>query len=192
MYTKKVTGYIVQYITKGLPDTFEPVTQESGNWKRWVTHIGPFTCGYCYSRNGVILPIDENAEIPVHPNCHCEIITQIAVEAGTATVDGNNGADYYLKYLGQLPDYYITISDAKKLGWKAYLGNLDKVAPGKQLTKGIYRNYDGRLPRKYGRIWYEADINYSGGFRNSMRIVYSNDGLIFVSYDHYKTFYEIV
>lgn len=25
-----------------------------------------------------------------------------------------------------------------------------------------------------------------------MRIVYSNDGLIFVTYDHYKTFYEIV
>jgi len=97
-----------------------------------------------------------------------------------------------LKYSAQFPDYYIAISDAKKLAWKAYLGNLDKVAPGKQLTKGIYRNYDGHLPSKIGRIWYEADINYSAGFRNSMRIVYSNDGLIFVTYDHYKTFYEIV
>lgn len=60
------------------------------------------------------------------------------------------------------------------------------------MTKGIYRNYDGHLPNKYGRVWYEADINYSGGFRNSMRIVYSNDALIFVTYDHYQTFYEIV
>lgn len=116
MYTKKMTGYIIQYITKSLLDTFEPVTQESSNWKRWVTHIGPFTCAYCYSCNGVILPIDEDTEIPVHPNCHCEIITKIAIEAGTATVDGSNCADYYLKYFGQLPGYYITFSDAKKLG----------------------------------------------------------------------------
>lgn len=43
----------------------------------------------------------------------------------------------------------------------------------------------------YKRIWYEADINYTGGFRNGHRIVYSNDGLIFVTYDHYNTFYEI-
>ena len=192
MYIKKVTGYVVPYITKSLFDRFEPVTQESKNWKRWVTHIGPFTCPYCFSRNGVILPIDEDTGIPVHPNCHCEIITKISATAGTATIDGENGADYYLKFSGQLPDYYITLSDAKKLGWKAFLGNLDKVAPGKQLTKGIYRNYDGHLPNKYGRVWYEADINYSSGFRNSMRIVYSNDGLIFVTYDHYQTFYEIV
>ncbi|MCD7723199.1 MAG: phage head morphogenesis protein [Clostridiales bacterium] len=192
MYIRKVTGYIVPYITKSWFDTFEPVIQESNNWKRWITHIGPNTCFYCFTQNGVILPIDEDIDIPVHPNCHCEITTKIAIIAGTATVDGDNGADYYLKYSGQLPDYYITINDAKKLGWKAFLGNLDKVAPGKQLTKGIYRNYDGHLPSRYGRTWYEADINYSGGFRNSMRIVYSNDGLIFVTYDHYKTFYEIV
>jgi len=192
MYIKKVTGYIVPNIAKGRLDTFEPVVQESSNWKRWVTHIGPHTCPYCSSRNGIILPIDEDAGIPVHPNCHCEIITKIAVTAGTATIDGDNGADYYLKYSGRLPDYYITLNEAKKLGWKAFLGNLDKVAPGKQLTKGTYRNYDGHLPSKYGRIWYEADINYSGSFRNSMRIVYSNDDLIFVTYDHYKTFYEII
>ena len=37
-------------------------------------------------------------------------------------------------------------------------------------------------------------INYglkNSGKRNRQRIVYSNDGLIFVSYDHYQTFYEI-
>ena len=41
-------------------------------------------------------------------------------------------------------------------------------------------------------IWYEADINYSDGYRALHRILYSNDGLIFVTYDHYKTFVEIV
>lgn len=48
------------------------------------------------------------------------------------------------------------------------------------------------MPEKNGRIWYEADINYSRGFRNGMRIVFSDDGLVFVTYDHYQTFYEII
>lgn len=49
-----------------------------------------------------------------------------------------------------------------------------------------------KLPEKYGRIWYEADVNYTGGYRNGERIVYSNDGLIFYTNNHYETFYEIV
>ena len=62
---------------------------------------------------------------------------------------------------------------------------------GSQFFGGIYQNDDKYLPDKYGRIWYEADINYKSGKRNSQRIVWSNDGLIFVTYDHYQTFYEI-
>lgn len=55
----------------------------------------------------------------------------------------------------------------------------------------IYRNKDGKLPMVDGRIWYEADINYTGGMRNSSRILYSNDGLVFVTYNHYFTFNQI-
>ena len=65
-------------------------------------------------------------------------------------------------------------------------------ANGKMLTKGVYDNDDNHLPQKDGREWYEADINYKIGKRNGQRIVWSNDGLIFVTYDHYKTFYEII
>ena len=43
-----------------------------------------------------------------------------------------------------------------------------------------------------GRTWYGEDINYKTGKRNDQRVVWSNDGLIFVTYDHYETFYEIV
>lgn len=60
------------------------------------------------------------------------------------------------------------------------------------LTKGVYKNRDKRLPDALGRIWYEADINHSFGYRGGERILYSNDGLIFVTYDHYATFVEIV
>ena len=55
----------------------------------------------------------------------------------------------------------------------------------------IYQNSNGHLPDSPDRIWYEADINYYSGKRNKHRILYSNDGLMFVTYDHYRTFYEI-
>ena len=69
---------------------------------------------------------------------------------------------------------------------------MNQVAPGRMLTRGRYWNDDGHLPESPGRIWYEADINYKWGYRGNDRILYSNDGLIFVTYNHYKTFIEIV
>ena len=97
----------------------------------------------------------------------------------------------YIKKNGKLPDNYITKAEAIKLGWKSKLGNLADVAPGKIIGGDIYKNNDGFLPSKVGRIWYEADINYDFGYRGSGRILFSNDGLIFVTYDHYHTFVEI-
>ena len=64
--------------------------------------------------------------------------------------------------------------------------------PDRMITRGQYYNDDGHLPQAPGRIWHEADINYTSGKRNSQRILWSNDGLIFVTYDHYETFYEII
>lgn len=191
MYIKKVSGYIMPYSTKGLLDTFEPVTQESINWKRWVTHIGPRTCGYCYSRNGAILPIDEVAEFPVHPNCHCELSSNMAIVAGYATKDGENGADYWLKHYGMLPDYYVSRTDYIAVGWRNGKPPV-KWFPDKMMYGGIFFNENGKLPNTSDRIWYEADINYYEGRRNKHRIYFSNDGLVFVSYDHGNTFYEIV
>ena len=65
------------------------------------------------------------------------------------------------------------------------------VAKGKITDGDIYNNREERLPQANGRIWYEADINYTSGYRGTDRLFYSNDGLIFVSYDHGATFYEI-
>lgn len=107
-----------------------------------------------------------------------------------STIEGKNGADYHVLNFGKLPDYYIDDYDLKALGWKNGKSP-QKFAPGKMYTKGIYENRDGHLPSAPGRIWYEADINYYTGKRNKQRILFSNDGLIFVTYDHYITFYEI-
>ncbi len=96
-----------------------------------------------------------------------------------------------MKYKSKLPDYYISLDDAIKLGYKSWLGNLGVVAPGKMIFKGIFKNLNNHLPSNQNRIWYEADTNYTSGYRNDERIIFSNDGLIFVTYDHYKTFVEI-
>ena len=65
------------------------------------------------------------------------------------------------------------------------------IQPGAIIGGDVYKNKKEILPFAPGRVWYEADINYTGGYRGSQRLLYSNDGLIFVTYDHYNTFYEI-
>ena len=111
-----------------------------------------------------------------------------SVESGefTLTLQGIDGADWRLKYEGILPEYYITKEDIGDLGWRvgrrpAYF------APGRIITKGAYENKNKHLPDAVGRVWYEADINYEDGKRNTQRIVWSNDGLIFVTYGYYVT-----
>ncbi|MBQ8396815.1 MAG: ribonuclease [Clostridia bacterium] len=97
----------------------------------------------------------------------------------------------YLKTYGELPSNFITKSEAQKLGWVSSKGNLHDVAPGKSIGGDKFGNYEGLLPKKSGRQYYECDIDYTGGFRDSKRIVYSNDGLIYYTDDHYETFTEI-
>ncbi|MCM3634382.1 MULTISPECIES: ribonuclease domain-containing protein [Paenibacillus] len=97
----------------------------------------------------------------------------------------------YIRANGQLPSNFITKNEAKKLGWIAADGNLHDVAPGKSIGGDRFGNREGLLPKKEGRIWYEADINYEGGHRNADRIVFSNDGLIYMTTDHYKSFTDI-
>lgn len=166
----------------------------SENWKTWKALIDFKTCLICRTYNGKIYEIDDIhifPKPPVHNNCRCEIELLQAMAAGTATNKGIQGADWFLKYRRTLPEYYITKAEAKRLGWK-FKGTVDKVAPGKMIFGGIYKNKNGHLPSANGRIWYEADINYQSGRRNLERVVFSNDGLIFVTYDHYYSFIEIV
>ncbi len=171
-----------------------PHIMESSNYKHWVSIEDFRRCIVCAKMNGKIWLTTETPypNPPVHLNCRCSIELMQAIIAGTATFKGTNGADWWLKETGSLPIYYIKKAEAKALGYNPVLGNLASVAPGKMLMKGKYKNKNGHLPSSPGRIWYEADINYYWGYRGNDRVVYSNDGLIFVTYDHYKTFYEII
>lgn len=168
----------------------------SKNYKNWQAILDLFTCFDCRSKHGQIYEIEEYLliEPPLHQKCRCKIEPIQAIFAGAATRRKENGADWWLKHTGKFPDYYISQKEAVVLGYNPLMGNLGLVAPGKMLAKGIYKNRNGHLPSESGRIWYEADINYNPfwGYRGGARILYSSDGLIFVTYDHYRTFQEIV
>ena len=94
----------------------------------------------------------------------------------------------YLTLYEKLPGNFISKYDAENLGWDNRKGNLDKVAPGCSIGGNRFGNYEGLLPEAKGRKYTECDINYDGGYRNGERIVFSNDGLIFYTSDHYQTF----
>lgn len=94
----------------------------------------------------------------------------------------------YLYQFGHLPSNYITKWDAQDLGWDNRQGNLDKVAPGKSIGGDKFGNYEELLPVAKGRKYFECDIDFDGGYRGAKRIIFSNDGLIFYTEDHYKTF----
>lgn len=97
----------------------------------------------------------------------------------------------YLHTYGHLPDNFITKKEAKALGWDSQEGNLQDVAPGKSIGGDSFGNREGLLPKAEQRKYYECDINYAGGYRNGERIIYSNDGLIFYTKDHYKSFEQL-
>lgn len=166
---------------------------DSTRWKNWMSALTLTTCKECVKKHGTIFPFDveEKRYIPIHPNGKCKIVPMRTKKVGTATIEGVLGADVFLTYDRSLPDNYITKKEAQAIGWIEEEGNLHIVAPGKMIY-GEHKNKLGKLPSAPGRKWFEADINYKGGYRQSDRLLFSNDGLIFVSYDHYKTYYEII
>lgn len=117
------------------------------------------------------------------------------IESGSIDKNGSytskEDVALYIRTYGELPDNFITKKEAEKLGWDSSKGNLWDVAPGKSIGGSHYGNYEESLPDKKGRTYKECDIDYEGGYRGAKRIIYSNDGLIFYTEDHYKTFIEL-
>ena len=93
----------------------------------------------------------------------------------------------YLVTYGHLPENFITKRAAEEAGWDG--GSLEPYCPGKCIGGGRFGNYEGLLPSAKGRTWTECDINTLGArSRGPERLVFSNDGLIYYTGDHYKSF----
>lgn len=160
----------------------------SSNWLEYRLGSTKTHCIICFMRNFKVYPFDEQPNIPEHPNCACSLSPLRKILVGQATKQGSNGADYSLYYYKTLPSCYITKSQAIQMGWKPIKGNLDTVAKGKMIGGDIFKNRENKLPSAPNRIWYECDIDYNGGYRNNTRLIYSNDGLIFKTDDHYTRY----
>ena len=110
----------------------------------------------------------------------------------TVTEDGHytskDEVALYIHTFGHLPSNYINKTNARNAGWDSSEGNLAEVCPGMSIGGSQYYDEEKQLPEKKGRTWTECDINYVSGYRGAERIVFSNDGLIFYTRDHYKTF----
>lgn len=91
----------------------------------------------------------------------------------------------YIHLYGELPQNFMTKSEAKKLGWEG--GPLEPYAPGMCIGGDRFGNYEGLLPED--RDYWECDIDTLGAdSRGAKRIVFSEDGLIYYTDDHYESF----
>jgi hypothetical protein len=95
-----------------------------------------------------------------------------------------------LEKSGALPSNYVTKTQARALGWKPGM-DLSIVAPGKIIGGDIFENRENLLPSAPGRLWREADLNYVSGPRGPVRLLYSDDGLRYLSNDHYTSVEQI-
>lgn len=147
---------------------------------------------------------------PQTPETSAAVSSEIASEAVTAgeSNDGDNPnsiKDYtsdlpkdgsyttkedvalYIHIYGHLPPNFITKKEAEALGWEG--GSLEPYAPGKCIGGNRFGNYEGLLPEADGRSYTECDIDTLGADkRGAKRIVFSNDGLIYYTEDHYESF----
>jgi len=94
----------------------------------------------------------------------------------------------YLYTYGCLPENYLTKNEARELGWEG--GSVERWAgEGAAIGGDKFRNGEGLLPKADGRQYYECDIDTVGeSSRGAKRIVWSNDGLIYYTPDHYESF----
>ncbi len=92
----------------------------------------------------------------------------------------------YIHLYGELPGNFMTKNEARELGWEG--GSLEPYAPGMCIGGDRFGNYEGLLPEADGRRWTECDIDTLGTGRGAKRIVFSNDGLIYYTDDHYESF----
>ena len=96
----------------------------------------------------------------------------------------------YLYEWEELPPNYITKNEAEKLGWQSNKGNLWEVAEGMSIGGDKFGNREGLLPE--GESYRECDVNYTGGYRDAERLVYSTDDFdIYYTADHYESFEQV-
>ena len=140
----------------------------------------------------VVTSEEEYATEPAPDTQEAEITEEEAYDEDALVEDGwyytPEDVALYIYTYGYLPENFITKDEARGMGWESSEGNLWDVADGMCIGGDRFGNREGLLPEEDGRVYYECDVNYEGGFRGGERIVFSNDGLIYYTDDHYESF----
>ena len=101
--------------------------------------------------------------------------------------DDKDRVALYLHLYGELPPHFITKEEARKLGWDS--GEVEYYRSGAAIGGDYFGNYENLLPKKKGRTYHECDTDTVGKrSRGAKRIIWSNDGLIYYTGDHYESF----
>ena len=116
-------------------------------------------------------------------------IGDISVAYGEAYTEPDEVA-LYLHDFEELPPNFVTKKEAGQQGWSAG-EDLSKILPGCSIGGDKFGNFEGLLPEKSGRQYYECDVNYTGGSRGAERLVFSSDGLIYYTEDHYESYTQL-
>ncbi len=91
----------------------------------------------------------------------------------------------YIHLYGRLPRNYVTKAQAKS----EFGSNYKAMQQGYRIGGDSFQNREGLLPKKQGRVYFESDIVAEGvTSRGAYRIVFSNDGLVYYTHDHYASF----
>lgn len=127
-------------------------------------------------------PVEEESEAPAEEPA--EAVSAIAEDGAYTTKED---VALYLYTYGCPPGNFMTKNEARELGWEG--GGLDPYADGMCIGGDRFGNYEGLLPEKDGRTYTECDIDtLHASSRGAKRIIFSNDGLIYYTDDHYESF----
>ena len=142
----------------------------------------------------LVLPVDDSwgenslEEIPAPAETASPAEEALPDEDGSYTT--KEDLALYIHLYGHLPPNFITKDEARAAGWNG--GSLEPYCPGKCIGGDRFGNREGQLPREKGRVWTECDVNTLGKrSRGAERIVFSNDGLIYYTGDHYESFEQL-
>ena len=136
------------------------------------------------------MPAPAGAEPPTDDDFYVEFEPAEPSLPREGSYDSRDEVALYLHLYGELPENYITKKEAKALGWDG--GSVERYAPGKCIGGDRFGNYEEKLPQKDGRTYTECDIDTLGEkSRGAKRIIFSSDGLIFYTDDHYETFTQL-
>lgn len=132
------------------------------------------------------LPSEEPTTTPI-PEVTEEPSEAIIDEHGT--YDSKEDVALYIHTYNRLPDNYMTKKEARKYGWEG--GALHLVVDGMCIGGDVFTNYEEVLPEIDG-TYYECDIDtLTKKKRGAKRIVFSDEGDIYYTSDHYETFEKL-